>query len=157
MPTEVVIVDYDIGNVFSVCNAIKHAGGDPVLTGDHKKIAQAERLILPGVGAFGKAVEELYRRDLVDPIRAFCATGRPFLGICVGMQMLMERSTEFGDHSGLGFFLGPVDKIPSVTGDGARLRVPHIGWTELLAPRGANDNRWQGGLLTALEPGQSAF
>jgi glutamine amidotransferase len=157
MASEVVIVDYNIGNVFSVCNAIRHAGGDPVLTGDRKKIAGAERLILPGVGAFGKAVEELKRRGLVDPIRTFCETGRPFLGICVGMQMLMERSTEFGDNAGLGFFTGSVDRIPSVTDDGIRLKVPHIGWTELLAPREANDNRWQGSLLTVLEPGQSAF
>lgn len=151
------VIDYDIGNVFSVCHAIRHAGGVPVLTGDRRKIAKAERLVLPGVGAFGKAVQALQRRDLGEPIRTFCATGRPFLGLCVGMQMLLERSTEFGDHAGLGFVDGIVDKIPTTTEAGVSLKVPHIGWTELLTPAGANDDRWAGGLLADLKPGQSAF
>jgi imidazole glycerol-phosphate synthase subunit HisH len=154
---EIVVVDYDIGNVFSVCHAIRHAGGVPILTGDHDKIANAERLILPGVGAFGKAVDELHRRQLVDPILTFVATGRPFLGLCVGMQMLMDRSTEFGDHAGFGLVRGTVDKIATGTHEGRALKVPHIGWTELLTPAGASDDRWADGLLADLTPGRSAF
>jgi glutamine amidotransferase len=153
----VVVVDYGIGNVFSVCQAVRHAGGEPSLTGNHEAILRADRLILPGVGAFGNAAFELRERGLVAPLEAFRASDRPFLGICVGMQLMLEQSAEFGRHDGLGFVLGRVDRIPDSTTAGGRLRVPHIGWSELLLPEAAASDRWRGTLFDAIQPGRSAF
>jgi glutamine amidotransferase len=86
-------------------------------------------------------MQELGRRGLLEPIRTFCATGRPFLGICVGMQVLMQRSTELGEHAGIGLLQGSVERIPSKV-DGTPLKVPHIGWSRLLLPDGAPGDRW---------------
>ena len=155
MPKEIVVVDYDIGNVFSVCNAIAAVGASPILTGDRKKIAAAERLILPGVGAFGRAMEELGCRGLEAPIREFIATGRPFLGVCVGMQMLMDESTEFGINRGLGLIGGRVERIPAIDPKGRPHPVPHISWGALNVVNG-NQN-WAGTPLGALESGRSSF
>jgi glutamine amidotransferase len=151
------VVDYGIGNVFSVCQALRQAGGEPILSGDSKVIANADRLILPGVGAFGRAVEELRQRDLEGPINDLCAAGRPFLGICVGMQVMMRRGTELGEHAGLGLIDGVVDRIPNTTVDGDRLRVPNIGWAELLQPKAVSADRWQRSMLAGLAPGRSAL
>lgn len=126
-----VVVDYGIGNVFSVCNALKQVGEEPVLTGDLDTIRKADRVILPGVGAFARAMEALRARGLAGVLREFVATGKPFLGICIGMQVLMNRSTEFGEHEGLGFVPGQVERIPDTAPDGRHLRVPHIGWAIL--------------------------
>lgn len=131
MSKEVVVVDYGIGNVFSVCNALSLIGASPILTGEPATIAKAERLILPGVGAFSKAMENLRSQGLDDAVAKFIDTGRPFLGICIGMQVLMERSTEFGDHAGLGHIKGSVERIPTRTNTGNRVKVPHIAWAKI--------------------------
>lgn len=131
MTKQVVVVDYGIGNVFSVCNALSRIGASPILSGDPVVIAKAERVILPGVGAFSKAMENLRRQGLDDAIANFIDTGRPFLGICIGMQVLMERSTEFGDHAGLGHIKGSVERIPNISGSGSRVKVPNIGWSQV--------------------------
>lgn len=133
-----IVVDYGIGNVFSVCNAVRRAGGDVELTGDLRRIRQADRVILPGVGAFARAIEALNSKGISFALTDFIATGKPFLGVCVGMQLLMDRSTEFGSHKGLGFISGEVVRIPDVSPSGSRLRVPHIGWAPLqpAAPSG---------------------
>ena len=131
MTKQVVVVDYGIGNVFSVCNALSRVGASPILSEDPVVIAKAERVILPGVGAFSKAMENLRNLGLDDAIATFIETGRPFLGICIGMQVLMERSTEFGDHVGLGHIKGSVERIPSISISGSRIKVPHIGWSKL--------------------------
>lgn len=131
MSERVTVVDYGIGNVFSVCNALQKIGAEPQLTDDPKAIAQAERLILPGVGAFSRAMENLRQRGHVDAIAGFIETGRPFLGICIGMQLLMEVSTEFGEHAGLGHIAGKVDMISKTDADGRPLDVPHISWAEV--------------------------
>ena len=149
-----VVVDYGIGNVFSVCNAISHAGGEPILTDNQAEIANADRLVLPGVGAFGKAMEQLRRRDLIRPILSFCATERPFLGICIGMQVLMERSSEMGQHAGLALFAGSVERLPGKVGD-TPLRVPHIGWNSI-GPSTSN-NRWKDTVCAPLKPYQSSL
>jgi glutamine amidotransferase len=152
----VVVVDYGIGNVFSVCQAITEAGGDPVLTADSNAIAHAERLVLPGVGAFGRAADELRRLGHDDATREFVATGRPFLGLCVGMQLLFDSSSENGEYQGLGLIHGTVERIPTRTADGRRLRVPHIGWAELQPP--ATEPRgWSDGILADVTPRSSAF
>ena len=94
----VVVIDYGIGNVFSVLMALERVGVRGNLTSDPDKIAAADRVILPGVGAFGRAAYKLRSMGLEDAIRAYVSTGKPFLGICVGMQLLMERGEEFGEH-----------------------------------------------------------
>jgi glutamine amidotransferase len=153
---EVVIADYGIGNVFSVYHALRHAGAEPVLCSDPRRIATAERLVVPGVGAFGQVMVEFRRRGWVDAVNRFRESGRPFLGICVGMQMLMEFSVEFGRHEGLGFFQGHVDKIRSHSCSGEPLRIPHVGWAELLEPQ-RGGGAWNTSLFARLRPGRSAF
>ncbi|MFN3144938.1 MAG: imidazole glycerol phosphate synthase subunit HisH [Paracoccaceae bacterium] len=139
MSERVTVVDYGIGNVFSVCNALSRIGAEPHLASDPRDIAGAERLILPGVGAFSRAMENLSSRGHVEAIATFVETGRPFLGICIGMQLLMEVSTEFGEHAGLGHIAGKVDLIANTAVDGTPLDVPHINWAEV-TPTGAGAN-----------------
>ena len=136
-----VVVDYGIGNVFSVAQALRNQGAEVELTSDKSRLRAADRMILPGVGAFGRAVETLRQMGLDDCLREFIATGRPFLGICVGMQVLMEEGLEFGRHEGLGYFKGTVEKIEISDTDGAPMRVPLIGWH---VPEPPEPNRWQG-------------
>ena len=142
MTSSVVVVDYGIGNVFSVCNALKKIGAQPVLTRDPVAIRRAERLILPGVGAFGRAMDALHEFGIDNMLTDYVATERPLLGICLGMQMLMDVSTEFGDHKGLGFIAGRVEKISSIAADGRQLRVPHIGWATVERSAEISDNDW---------------
>lgn len=131
MTQKVVVVDYDIGNVFSVCNALKKIGAQPELTRSASAIRDAERLILPGVGAFARAGAALREYGLDEQLKRYTETGRPFLGICIGMQVLLDTSLEFGEHQGLGFIPGSVELIPETAEDGKKLRVPHIGWAQL--------------------------
>lgn len=151
MSARVVVIDYGIGNVFSVCNALREAGCDVNLTGNLSEIRNADRVILPGVGAFKRAMEALDRAGLSDTIRAYVETGRPFLGICIGMQVLMERSSEFGSHQGLGFFPGSVERIAEVNPAGERVRIPHIGWSPLV-----ENSPWTGTALASLKPKEDA-
>ena len=94
----------------------------------------AERLVLPGVGAFGDAMEALGRRGLIEPVQEYAKSGRPFLGICIGMQLMFDGGEEFGDHEGLGLIPGRVVAIPDTDAHGQPHKVPHIGWTRLDAP-----------------------
>lgn len=152
----VVVVDYQIGNVFSVCNAFKAVGVEPILSGDPEVVARAERLVLPGVGAFARAMEELGSRGLDAAALSFIKTGRPFLGICVGMQMLMEKSTEFGETPGLGLIEGDVVRIPATAANGEKHAVPHVGWATLEIPRSdASVPNWAASPLQDLHPGSS--
>jgi glutamine amidotransferase len=152
--SSVVIVDYNIGNVFSVCHALRQTGVEPNLTGDRRQIENADRVILPGVGAFASARDELENRGLIEPILKFVDSGRPFLGICVGMQLLMDSSTEFGMTRGLGLIPGKVDRIPETDAAGQPHVVPHISWAAL-AP--AQHGSWSGTLLEPVRPGASSF
>ncbi|PLW78142.1 imidazole glycerol phosphate synthase subunit HisH [Cohaesibacter celericrescens] len=142
MTKQVVVIDYGIGNVFSVCNALKEVNVDAVLSGDLNVIKSADRIVLPGVGAFSRAMSALKDKGIDDAIRAFVETERPFLGICIGMQVLMQHSTEMGTHQGLGLIEGIVDRIDSKTTDGARLLVPHISWAQLHKPKSAPEDIW---------------
>lgn len=150
-----VVVDYGIGNTFSVIRALQACGVDAMLTGDHAAIRDADRVILPGVGAFGRAADRLRSLGIDDVILKYVEGGRPFLGICVGMQLLMEKGTEFGQHLGLGLFKGSVDRIDLHEADGRLARVPLIGWYRLSTPSD-NPSRWR---TTALEqnPDGAAF
>lgn len=124
----VVIVDYGLGNLLSVARAVRAAGGEPDISSDPADVVGAPRVLLPGVGAFGDGMKGLRERGLVEPLRAYANSGRPLLGICLGMQLLMDRSTEFGDHAGLGLVPGTVERLPGGT-DG--LKLPHVGWSAL--------------------------
>ena len=131
MSKQVVVIDYGIGNVFSICNALSRIGVLPILSGDPGIIAKAERVILPGVGAFSKAMDNVRSKGLDEAIVKFIDTGRPFLGICIGMQMLMERSNELGEHVGLGLINGSVERIPNISISGSGVKIPHIGWAQV--------------------------
>lgn len=131
MMSDVTIIDYGMGNLFSVKRAFEHCGASTAVTEAAEGIRTARRLLLPGVGAFGDCMDNLRRRGLVDPIREAVAAGTPLLGICVGMQVLFEEGDEFGLHAGIGLFRGRVTRIP---GSGER-KVPHVGWAALLPAR----------------------
>jgi imidazole glycerol-phosphate synthase subunit HisH len=120
----ITIVDYQMGNLRSVQKGIERVGGQAKISSEPHEIASAEKLILPGVGAFGDAMAEIHRRDLAAPIIDFIRSNRPFLGICLGLQLLFERGFEHGEHEGLGVLAGDVvrfDLPPSY-------KVPHMGW-----------------------------
>ena len=119
------IVDYGRGNLKSVKNALDQLGVDTVIGNTKEALDQADSLIIPGVGAFGDAMEALERLDLVQPIRKAAADGKRILGICLGMQILYETGFEFGKHEGLGLIPGSVDYLD------VDLKVPHMGWNDL--------------------------
>lgn len=147
MSAGIVVVDYGIGNVFSVCNALRQIGAEPELTGNLNSIRSADRVILPGVGAFAHAMDALDSSGISDALRDFVGTGRPFLGICIGMQVLMQRSTEFGLTEGLGFIDGSVDRINNTGPDGTVLRVPHIGWGQVVPADGITSEAWASSIV----------
>ncbi len=137
------VVDYGIGNLYSVARAVEAVGGEARLVTRPEEVATAGRLLLPGVGAFEPCVRTLAERGLAEPVREFARTGQPFLGICVGMQLLFDQSLEFGSHAGLGLIPGQVVPIPPADASGER-KVPHIGWSPLLRPGG---REWRGTVL----------
>ena len=124
MPPEIVVVDYDAGNLRSVQRALEAAGQRPLVTSDPRDVARAEALVLPGVGSAQDCMRKLAARGLVDPLREYAASGRPFLGVCVGLQLLFDGSDEGGGVECLGILPGRVRRFPQES----RLKVPHIGW-----------------------------
>lgn len=124
---ECIIIDYGSGNTFSVVRAIERLGFNPILTNNPRKIINADRVILPGVGAFGNTSQKLRQTTLNETVAQYTTKERPFLGICVGMQLLFDASEEFGRHNGLGLVEGTVKKIEARFED-KNLRVPLIGW-----------------------------
>jgi imidazole glycerol-phosphate synthase subunit HisH len=148
--TKLTVVDYGVGNLHSVMKAVKEAGADAHLTSDPDDIPGAERLLVPGVGAFEANVSGLVDRGLWGPVRDFATSGKPFMGICVGMQLLMEESEEFGQHHGFGILPGTVRSIRPEPG----IKVPQIGWNRIF-PRPGGD--WNGSALDNLEPGTMVY
>lgn len=122
----IAVVDYDIGNLHSACKGLRNAGADPVVTASPVEIANADAVVLPGVGAFDAAMKNLRDRSLVEPLQAAAASGKPFFGICVGMQVLFEGSEE-GKEPGLGIVKGYVRRFKSEPG----IVIPHMGWNVL--------------------------
>lgn len=144
------IVDYGSGNVYSVAQALAKTGADVELTGEIDAIRSADRLILPGVGAFGRVMERLAHLGLDDAVREFVRLERPFLGICVGMQVLLERGFEHGEHDGLGIIPGSVRAIPESAVD----RIPLIGWHDI---RETYAGAWTGTPLDGAGPTPSFY
>jgi len=131
------IVDYNMGNLASVINAFAKVGADAQLESNPSRLAQYDKLILPGVGAFRDAMEHLQSNGMDEAVKAFTATGKPLLGICLGMQLLFESSEEFGSTKGLGLIPGKVVAFDESKFDHP-LKVPHMGWNELFQNVGAN-------------------
>lgn len=131
MGSKVTVIDYGMGNLLSVCRALEHLGAEVTLSHEPDVIVQADKLILPGVGAFGDGMNELNKRGLSDVLRDKANDGTPILGICLGAQMLLDSSEEFGSHQGLGLIPGRVLAIPTTDTEGRPLKVPHVGWSDL--------------------------
>lgn len=129
----IAIIDYGVGNLFSLSSSLKSIGADIVVTGDPQIIKQADKLILPGVGAFRDARAKLAENGLDKLVISEAKEGKPLLGICLGMQMLFDKSFEYGEYEGLGLIPGNIrpisDRIPST------LKIPHIGWNALIFPK----------------------
>ncbi|WP_346353460.1 imidazole glycerol phosphate synthase subunit HisH [Azotosporobacter soli] len=150
---QVTIIDYGIGNLLSVRRAFEYVGAEVIISDNAADILKAEALILPGVGAFANGMKELRDRGFVKPIIDYCFQNRPFLGICLGMQMMMDSSDEFGFHEGLGIIPGTVQKIPEKGMDGKVHRIPYIGWNEIKS----SGETWQGSLLEGVEPETAVY
>ena len=150
----IAIIDYGVGNLFSLKSSLKQLGLEAVVTADADTIRKADRLILPGVGAFADAMAKLEATGLV-PVMKEEAERKPLLGICLGMQMLFDESEEFGLHKGLGLIPGRVVKIPDTDADGCPQRVPHISWNPLYPAGGRTD--FSGTALQNVQPGQECY
>ena len=125
----IAIVDYGVGNLFSLCSSFAAVGADAMVTSDPDTVRRADKIILPGVGAFGDAARKLRDSGLDTVICEETAKGKPLMGICLGMQLLFERSFEYGEHEGLGLIKGEIRPIRDVIPD--TLKIPHIGWNPL--------------------------
>jgi glutamine amidotransferase len=127
---KLVVVDYESGNLRSVSRALETCGVSPVVTGDPGDVADADAVVLPGVGAGPAAMTALNQRGLVQPLREFAASGRPFLGICLGLQLLLDWTDEEPGAECLGIVPGKVKRLPD-QGNGASLKIPHMGWNSV--------------------------
>lgn len=125
------IVDYGVGNLYSIRRACATCGMEAVITSDAQEILDAAAVILPGVGAFGDAMNELRRLDLASPLRELAQQGKPLIGICLGMQLLMTESYEFGHHRGLGIVDGEVVRFENIQQSDRVCKVPHVGWNRV--------------------------
>jgi glutamine amidotransferase len=156
----VAIVDYGLGNLFSVRQACDHTGMRGFLTSTAEEIMSADVVILPGIGAFGDAMEALGRLDLVEPLREVAASGKPLVGICLGLQLLMEESHEFGLHKGLGILQGDVVFFDGPAESGRPLKVPQVGWNRIFRPatEGASPaDVWENSPLQGLADGEFMY
>lgn len=150
MTPNISIVDYGSGNLLSVQRALEHVGAKVHLVDTPEGVLSADRLVLPGVGAFADGMNSLRAAGLADALQSFAATGRPLLGICLGMQMFATCSEEFGVHEGLDLIPGRVVPIPPVDVGGGPLKRPHIGWADLLPAESSH-------ATFPLEPGKAVY
>ena len=137
---KVTIIDYKMSNLFSVKNACAYLGINATISSDIKVINKSDALILPGVGAFKHAIRNLNKLDLISPIKESIENGKPFLGVCLGLQLLFSRSEEFGTNNGLNIIDGEVRKFKFKKFDGKRIKVPHMGWNKVCSH---NRNMWK--------------
>lgn len=147
----VTVIDYGRGNILSITRGLAKVGSDVSVTTDPAEISQAERLVLPGVGAFADGMAGLRERGLIEPLREFGRSGRPLLGICLGMQLLLSESEEFGVHQGLGLVPGRVVRFREPRSGGPRYKIPHVGWAPLAIAD--NGHQWKDSPFASLPPG----
>jgi imidazole glycerol-phosphate synthase subunit HisH len=159
----VAILDYGLGNLFSVKHACEHAGMQATITAAHDEILKADAVILPGMGAFGDAMESLRRLDLISPLRDVVAAGKVLIGVCLGMQLLMSESFEFGTHQGLGLIEGAVVKFDNPVEGPTKLKVPQIEWNNIYRHsydhdgNGKNCDSWKGSPLEGVAEGEYMY
>jgi glutamine amidotransferase len=152
---EVTIIDYGVGNLLSVQRGLEYWGAKVTLSSDIKVILESQRVVLPGVGAFPNAMEALKSRKLVSVIQEFAKLDKPLLAICLGMQLLMDESEEYGLTPGLGLIPGRVVPVPPTDLEGKTLKIPHIGWSALETSNSKID--WSGTLLKDNHKGDAAY
>lgn len=140
----VAIIDFKLCNLYSVQRACRHVGLHPCVTSDPLAIMNAGAIILPGVGAFGDAMQNLRKLDLISPIKDFVKSGKLLMGICLGMQLLLSESEEFGSHKGLDIIKGRVIRFPAADESGKRIKVPHIGWRQIYRTDTPAEDAWRG-------------
>ena len=131
MSNKIGIIDYGISNIYNVVQAFDYIGAKTILITSKKNISQVDHLVLPGVGAFERGITALKEKDLYTSICDYIKADNPFLGICLGMQLLLTKSFEFGEHDGLNIIAGKVKKIPKKNKDDIKNKIPHIGWNNL--------------------------
>lgn len=148
---KIAVIDYGIGNVRSILNAFENQGADVFLTSSKDAILKSDGLVLPGVGAFSHGMNNLEYYDLVDVIKKYVVSGKPFMGICLGMQLLFEESEEFGQTPGLGLISGKVVKLP--TKDDKNEKLPHVSWNEL----NVKSAQWTDTILEDIEEGSDMY
>lgn len=151
----VAVIDYGIGNLLSVQRGFEYCGAEVIITSDPDELLAAKRVVLPGVGAFANAMKALQERNLVSVIKLLAKQRTPLLGICLGMQLLLDESEEFGITRGLGLIPGHVVPVPSHSATGTCQKVPHIGWNGLIPAEAVID--WQNTLLQNNCPGEAAY
>jgi len=151
------IIDYGMGNLFSVKQACRYAGIDPVITADRSVIRDSDALILPGVGAFGDAMKCLEDMGLIPVIKDFISTGKPFMGICLGLQLLMSESEEFGNHKGLDIIKGRVVKFPENNEDGNKNKVPQVCWNRICMNSNTVHKGWENTPLMGIDDGEFMY
>lgn len=151
---KVVIIDYQLGNLFSVNQALVNIGIAPDISSDPEKIKTADAIVLPGVGAFGDAMDNLNRLGLSEPIKKFVAEGKPFLGICLGLQLLFTESEEFGASKGLDIVPGIVKRFSNKDNNGDLVKVPQIAWNTIQRPASVS---WDNTPLFDIEDGEDMY
>lgn len=153
---KVAIIDYEMGNLYSVVQACRMVGLDAEITSSPATVAQADLVLLPGIGGFQKAMKSLTDSGLVNALQDFAATGKPLVGICLGQQLLMESSEEFGYVAGLGLIKGDVVRLPDITDkNGRKLKIPHVGWCPIRPQPGGAD--WLASPLKGLPNGSEFY
>ena len=149
------VIDYGVGNLLSVQRGFDNCGAEVNFVSTPAEILAAEKLVLPGVGAFPNAMTSLSNLGLVSAIQDFSLTGRPMLAICLGMQLLLDESEEFGKTEGLGIIEGLVTAVPNTDAMGAKQKIPHIGWNELHTRQ--SKEVWQDSILNGLSSGDATY
>lgn len=139
---QVAIIDYKMSNLFSVQHACKYVGLQPIITSDPAEVLSSDAAILPGVGAFGDAMKNLKDLELIETINLFVNSGKQFLGICLGLQLLFSKSEEFGSYDGLNLIKGNVKRFPLTDASGKIIKVPQIGWNTIYPPHNSR-KRWR--------------
>ena len=150
------IVDYGVGNLFNIQRAFQSLGAESTISSDPKEIAVSEKLLLPGVGSFEAGITALKESGIDEVVKEFSASGRPLMGICLGMQLMLSISNENGDWPGLGLIEGKVVRFTSPRDDQTTYKIPQIGWNSIQKPA-ESEVSWDHTVLKTLDPAQSSY